>query len=209
MVKAKQQGMVLLSGGIDSPVAAHMVKKMGYSVMAIHFAHEAFTSEEPTVKAKRLAKKLKIKKMYVVDVNDAFAKLASDAQHRLYFVLQKRLMLRTAELVAHKAGCSFLVTGENLGQVSSQTLFNLSVIEKAVKIPVLRPLLTYEKNGIVKIAQEIRTFPISAGPEHCDALGPDHPRTRANLEEVLAEEERLDVGALVEKCAAGAKLVKL
>ena len=204
----KEKGLVLLSGGIDSPVAAHIVKKTGADLAAVHFAHEAFTSEEPTLKAKKLAKKLKLR-LYVVDVNEGFSRIASEAQHRLYFVLQKRLMLRIAEKLARKDKRTFLVTGENLGQVSSQTLYNLSVIDKAVSMPVIRPLLAYEKNDIVRVANEIGTFEISAGPEHCDALGPEHPRTRTRLEDVLKEEEIIDIDALAEKCFKTVKMARL
>ncbi|QQG40030.1 MAG: 7-cyano-7-deazaguanine synthase [Candidatus Aenigmatarchaeota archaeon] len=206
-MQKKDRGLVLLSGGIDSPVAAHAMLRKGYALTAVHFAHEAFTSKEPTDKTKRLAKKLGVR-LYVVDVNDAFAKLASEAQHSLYFVLQKRLMLRVAERLAAKEKCTFLVTGENLGQVSSQTLYNLSVIEQAVSMPVLRPLLTNEKNDIVRVAREIGTFEISAGPEHCDALGPEHPNTKAELDDVLEEEEKIGVDALIEKSLKKARVVR-
>jgi len=97
-------------------------------------------------------------------------------------------MFRKAEEIAIKEGCSFLITGENLGQVSSQTLENLQAIDQAVEIPVLRPLITMDKTETIKIAEKINTFEKSKGKETCDVLGPEHPSTKARLEDILGQE---------------------
>jgi thiamine biosynthesis protein ThiI len=127
----------------------------------------------------------------------------------LYFVLSKRLMVRIAEAIARREGCGYLLTGESLGQVSSQTLPNLRAIDAASTIIVLRPLIGFDKDETVRIAREIGTFEISEGPEICDLLGPAHPATRASLEQVLAEEARLDVDRLVREALAGAREERL
>jgi thiamine biosynthesis protein ThiI len=109
------------------------------------------------------------------------------------------MMVRVAEAVARRDGYSFLVTGENLGQVSSQTLQNLTVIDNAAGIPVLRPLLGFDKQEIISVAKTLGTYETSKGPEICDALGPDKPSTGATLPEILQEETNLDGEELVKK----------
>lgn len=187
MVKA----VVLLSGGIDSPVAAWFIKRLGVELIALHFSNRKFTGDEPEKKARKLAKFLGIKKFICIDASDVFEKIATRCNRRYYFVLMKRYMMREAEKIAKKEGCSFIVTGESIGQVSSQTLSNLIAITKAVSMPIVRPLLTMDKQEIVDLAKKIGTFEISKGPEVCDLLGPKHPVTRSKHEELLKEEELL------------------
>jgi len=124
-------------------------------------------------------------------------------------VLSKRLMARVAGAMAPGLGCAAIATGENIGQVSSQTLPNLSSIDRAAPLPVLRPLLAYDKVDIVGIAQGIGTFDISKGPELCDVLGPAHPSTGAALARVEREEGRVDVDDLVARGLAGVRVVDL
>jgi|SRR3989338_3198730 len=185
------KGLLLLSGGFDSPVAGYLMKKQSVEVLAVHFSSKLVTDEESEKKSRQLAEKLGFKKFFVVDISQQLIKISKEANHRLYFVLMKRLMYRLAEKIAERERCDFLITGENLAQVSSQTLQNLSVIDKSVKMTVMRPLLGLDKEEIIKISREINTFEISKGPEHCDALGPAHPITKAKLEEVLKEEAAL------------------
>src|SRR3989442_6403530 len=113
-------------------------------------------------------------------------------------------MVRIAEAIARREGCAYLLTGESLGQVSSQTLQNLRAIDAAASMVVLRPLIGFDKDETVRIAREIGTFAISEGPEICDLLGPAHPATKASLDQVLAEEARVDVDRLVRDALAGA-----
>lgn len=186
------KALALISGGIDSPVAAYLVKKMGVDIIALHFSTELFAGKEPENKAKKLTKKIGAKKFISIDVSKDFERIAKECNHKYYFVLIKRFMMRKAEEIAKKEGCDFIVTGESLGQVSSQTLSNLIAITKSVKIPILRPLLTFDKQEIVKMAEKIGTFEISKGPEVCDLLGPKHPATRSFHERLIEEEKKLN-----------------
>jgi thiamine biosynthesis protein ThiI len=111
-------------------------------------------------------------------------------------------MVRVADAVARERGAPFLATGESLGQVSSQTLPHLAAIDGAATRPILRPLLGWDKEEIIRVAQRIGTFETSKGPEVCDVLGPKHPATHAPIEDVLREESKLDVPSMVEKAIA-------
>lgn len=191
--------LLLLSGGIDSPVAGHLLQRLGATVGAVHFSLEPFTDDAPERKSRELAERLGFRPFYAVPAGDAFAEVAKRAGHRYYFVLSKRLMVRAAEQLALREGFDALATGEALGQVSSQTLPHLGAIQRAAAMPVLRPLLGHDKTEITAIAERIGTFELSKGPEVCDVLGPDHPATAATVERIEAEEARLDVEGLVER----------
>ena len=186
------KGLLLLSGGFDSPVAGHLMQQQGLAVDAMHFSLEPVTDDTAERKCRELAKALGIDRIYVAKVGDAFAEIAAKCTHRHYFVLSKRFMLRVAERIARERGCGFLVTGENLGQVSSQTLQNLTVIDAASKMAVLRPLLGFDKSEIIEVAKKIGTYEISKGPEICDALGPERPSTASTLQMIIEEESKFD-----------------
>jgi thiamine biosynthesis protein ThiI len=192
------KGTLLLSGGIDSPVAGHLIAKQGTEVIALHCSLEPFTDRSPEAKSLKLAASLGFSALYVARLGDALAEIARRARRRYYFVLSKRLMFRVAEALALREGAGSLITGESLGQVSSQTLWNLRAIEAAVELPVLRPLIGWDKVDIIREAERIGSYPVSVGPEVCDVLGPAHPTTRAKLEVVEAEEARLHYDALLE-----------
>jgi thiamine biosynthesis protein ThiI len=185
------KAVVLISGGIDSPVAAWMIKRLGVELIALHFSVEKFAGKEPEEKARKLAEMLGIKKFICIDASEDFEKIATRCSRKYYFVLMKRHMMKKAEEVARKEGADFIVTGESIAQVSSQTLSNLVTITKASSMPIVRPLLAFDKQEIVNIARKIGTFDISIGPEVCDLLGPKHPATRSRLEDIVKEEEKL------------------
>ena len=199
------KGTLLLSGGIDSPVAGHLMAREGTDILALHCSLEPFTDSAPEEKSRRIAEALGFSAFYVAYLGDALAEIARKARRRYYFVLSKRLMFRVAEALARRQAAKFLITGESLGQVSSQTLWNLRVIEAAVDLPVYRPLIGWDKVDIVREAEAIGTYPISVGPEVCDVLGPAHPTTRAKLEVAVAEETRLHYDALLEGSLATLK----
>ena len=190
------KALLLLSGGFDSPVAGHLMRRKGLDVLALHVSLEPVTDDASVTKATRLAAELGFRGLYVVRAGDAFKEIVKRTRHPWYFVLSKRLMMRVASEVARREGCAYLITGESIGQVSSQTLANLAVIDKAASVPVLRPLIGFDKREIIDRAKALGTYDISAGPELCDVLGPEHPRTRATREEVSREEALLDIAAL-------------
>ncbi len=191
------KGLLLLSGGFDSAAAGYLAKESGAEIFAIHFSFEPIVSGEAEKKAEKLSEIIGAKKFFSVKIGKALEKIANDCEHRFYFILMKRLMLKTAEKIAIKKGFDFIITGENLGQVSSQTLSNLSAIEQAVSIPVIRPLLGFDKIEIIDFAKKIGTYEISCGPEMCDILGPKKPATRCSLEKILEEEKKLDEEKLI------------
>ena len=199
-----KKALLLLSGGIDSPVAGYILKRE-YNIDAVHFSIEPFTDNSPELKSKSLAILLGIKKLYIINVSKQFSEIVKQCNHKLYFVLSKRLMIRIAESIAKESGYDCLITGENIGQVSSQTLSNLAVIDKAVSIPVLRPLLTYDKNEIIRIAKKINSFELSKGAEVCDKLGPKHPATFCKEEIVLNEEKNLNTRGMIKEALKDAR----
>jgi thiamine biosynthesis protein ThiI len=183
--------LLLLSGGFDSAVAGKILQDQGYEIHTVHFSYEPFTGKEPQHKAEKLAQHLKFKKPIIINIGKKLKAISEKTEHKYYFVLTKRLMLKLAEKEAKKLKIKYLATGENLAQVSSQTLENLSVIDKVTKLTILKPLLAYEKQEIVDKAKVIGTYELSAGPETCDVLGPKHPTTRAEINQILDEEAKL------------------
>jgi thiamine biosynthesis protein ThiI len=185
--------LLLLSGGLDSPVAGRMLQESGHSVSCVHFSQEPFTDGSPEDKSIDCVDHLGFEGCWVSSAGKVFGELTQHCEHRLYFVLSKRLMLLAADRLAEREGFDALATGENMGQVSSQTLQNLSVIHDVSDRPVLTPLLALDKQEIVDIAREIGTYEVSTGPEMCAVLGPDKPATGAPFEDVLDEEHKIDL----------------
>lgn len=183
--------------------------RQGTEVTALHCSLEPFTDRSPEEKSRKLAARLGFSALYVARLGDALAEIARRGRRRYYFVLSKRLMFRVAEALAIREGAGSLITGESLGQVSSQTLWNLRAIEAAVDLPVLRPLIGWDKVDIVHEAERIGSYPISVGPEVCDVLGPAHPTTRARLDIVEAEEAKMHYDALLEGSLATLEEVSL
>jgi thiamine biosynthesis protein ThiI len=197
------KGILLLSGGFDSPVAGSLMAGQGLELVAAHFSLEPITDDAAAVKARSLCEILGFRSMYIVRVGEAFAEVAHDANLRFYFVLTKRLMVRLADALADRESAEVLVTGENLGQVSSQTIASLRAIDAVARHPVVRPLIGFDKQEIVDRAKAIGTYEVSKGPEICDLLGPPRPATHARLEQILAEEAKLNLDSLVAACLSG------
>lgn len=189
--------LLLLSGGIDSPVAGKLLKDAGYDIVPLHFSYEPFVNNAPEMKCRAAIKKLGFAELTVVKLGKALEAIVSSCNNSLYFVLSKRMMYRIAERVAKENDCEFIATGESLAQVSSQTLQNLVAIDSATSMQVLRPLIGLDKLEIIDIANEIDTFELSKGPEVCDVLGPKHPNTSARISEVEKEEAKIDIEGLV------------
>ena len=194
----------LLSGGIDSPVAAHRLMKRGCQVVFIHFHGLPFLDGTSRTKAADLVQILTRfqyqSRLYLVPFGEIQREVVVGAPAPLRVVLYRRLMGRIAEQIARREHAKALVTGESLGQVASQTLDNLAVIEEAVGMPVLRPLIGSDKEEIVQQARELQTYEISIIPDQdcCRLFVPQHPATVSTVEEVRAAEANLDIEKLVQ-----------
>ncbi len=202
------KGLLLLSGGIDSPVAGWLALKRGVTLEAVHFHSYPYTSERAKEKVFDLCRELaryggKIK-LHLVHFTEIQTELRLKTPERLTITLMRRMMLRIAERLAEKQGALALITGDSLGQVASQTMESINVIERVSAIPVFRPLIALDKTEIVTIAQRICTYPISVRPyeDCCTVFLPEYPVTRPQLAEVEAAEAVLDVESLVENSLA-------
>lgn len=194
----------LLSGGLDSPVASYRMMKRGCRLDFVHFHSYPFLDRTSQDKAARLAESLiryqYAARLFLVPFGDIQQQIVGVAPPPYRVVLYRRCMLRIAAALARRTGAQALVTGESLGQVASQTLQNLRVIETVSPLPVLRPLIGMDKAEIIREAQAIETHDISILPDQdcCTLFVPRHPATRAALEPVEAAESKLDIPALVD-----------
>ena len=206
--ESMKKAIALLSGGQDSPVAIDLLKSK-LEIIAIHFHQLPLTDEREIEKVKQLQKKLKVKKLYLVAFTPLLKEIVSKCEHRFYFVISKVAMLKAAEIIADKEEAEFLITGENLSQVSSQTLSNLVSITKPIKKIILRPLLTYDKIEIIHHAEKIGTFEISKGPELCCLLGPKKPATKSDPERIQKEIEKISLQEVLEHQLNEAEIIFL
>jgi thiamine biosynthesis protein ThiI len=134
--------------------------------------------------------------------------LTTKCNHKDYFILSKILMFKTAELIAEKEKAKYLITGENLAQVSSQTLSNLNVITKNLKLEIFRPVLTFDKQEIINLAKKIGTYETSKGPEICCLLGPKSPSTKSNPEKIAAQLEKLELDKIMKESLNKAEVLE-
>ena len=198
------KGLVLLSGGIDSPVATFLMAHRGMMIEAVHFHSYPYTSERAYEKVKDLAKLLttycgKIK-MTSINLLPIQEQIVMNCPEEETTILVRRFMMKIAERVAKKSECQMLITGESLGQVASQTSDSIVVTDAAVSMPVMRPLIAMDKTQIIDIAREIGTFDISIQPfeDCCTVFLPKHPVTKPKLSKILESESKLDCEALIE-----------
>ena len=191
--------VVLLSGGIDSPVAAWKMIKRGCTPIFVHFHSFPYTNKESQEKAKQIAGLLAHyalrAKIYFVPFAEVQRHIMVDTPLATRVILYRRYMLRLAEQIAHREKARVLVTGDSVGQVASQTIENIDVISRAVSMPILRPVIGDDKIEITDLARRIGTFDISIQPDQdcCSLFVPKHPETKANLAEIEKSEARLDV----------------
>src|SRR2546426_2842324 len=176
------------------------MSRQGLHLIAAHFSLEPITDDAAAMRGRPGWGTLGLLSLYVVRVGEGFAEVAKKANRRFYFILTKRLMVRLADAIADLEDAEVLVTGENLGQVSSQTVASLRAIDAVARHPILRPLIGFDKQEIVDRAKSIGTYEVSKGPEICDLLGPPRPSTHARLDQILAEETKLDLPGLVMSC---------
>jgi thiamine biosynthesis protein ThiI len=201
------RGIVLMSGGIDSPVAAYRMMRRGLRCFFLHFSGMPLTGPESIYKAYALVRGLDRfqggSRLFVVAFGKTQQRLAASGASRLQIMAQRRLMLKTAEALAGRLGAAALITGDSLGQVSSQTLANLTALDDAVGLPILRPLIGRDKVEIMAEARQIRTLALSELPDQdcCTLLTPRHVETRARIDDLRRIEARLEAGDLAEELA--------
>lgn len=205
----------LISGGIDSPVSSYLMLMNGVGVVYAHFHSFPFASKASIHKVIQLVKVLSRyqspSKLYLIPFGNIQAYLRTRVNPRYLVILYRRFMLRIAEKVAEREGADALVTGESLGQVSSQTLQNLRVIDAAVEIPVLRPLIGLDKEEIVNVAKKIGTYEISIRPQEdcCTLFVPRKQVTAAKLDHVEKIEKDISIKELVDEAIKSAEEMEL
>ena len=208
------KGLVLLSGGIDSPVAAWMMAKRGMRLEAVHFHSYPYTDRRAQEKVEQLAGILAaycgpfaLHAINLLPIQEAIAAHCREDEMTIHI---RRFMMRIAEKVARETRCDMLITGENLGQVASQTAEALVVTDEVVALPVMRPLIALDKVDIIAKAKEIGTYETSIQPyeDCCSVFLPKHPVTKPKLEKIKMSESGLDVAALVEAALADTETVR-
>ena len=193
----------LISGGIDSPVAAYYLLKRGAQVTFLHFHSVPYTNRASIEKVRevvRVLNKFQMKgKLILAELAPIQREIMTATDQKFRVILYRRFMFRIAEAIAKKVRATAIITGESLGQVASQTLENMGVIEEVTKLPVLRPLVGMDKQEIINRAITIGTYDISIQPEQdcCSLFVPKHPATKASLEAVLLNEKNLNIKELV------------
>lgn len=206
---------VLISGGIDSPVAAWMMARRGVELTAVHFASPPYTSERAEQKVRDLLTALTgytgRVTMYTVPFAKVQEEIMAKCPEELFTILMRRFMMRAAERIAREESCSALITGESLGQVASQTMEGIVCTDAVAGMPVFRPLIGMDKTDIIALARRIGTYDISIEPyeDCCTIFTPRHPRTKPELKRILKAEQALDCEALVEGCVGSVKKTRI
>ena len=211
---ASGRGMLMLSGGIDSPVAGYMMAKRGMKLDAVHFHSYPYTSIAAREKVEELAKKVAEYcngiNLYVVKFTEIQEAIHEKCPEELMITMMRRFMMRIAERLALSNGGQAIITGESLGQVASQTIESITSSNSVVKMPVLRPLIAFDKLDRIEIAKKIDTFDTSVLPyeDCCTVFLPKYPAIKPRMETVLKAEAKLDVEALIENAIQNVEVVK-
>ncbi len=206
---------ILISGGIDSPVAAYMMAKRGIQLTGIHFASPPYTSERAEMKVISLLEKVSVYAgripLHIVPFTHIQEEIGRVCPEELFTLIMRRFMMRIASRIAHDTECGALITGESVGQVASQTIPALACTDAVADLPVFRPVIGMDKEEIIAIARRIDTFETSIQPyeDCCTVFTPRHPRTRPRLAEVEAAEQLLAVDELIEEAIAGVRLMHI
>lgn len=203
---------ILISGGIDSPVAAYMMAKRGLVLNAIHFASPPYTSPQAEEKVHNLLRKVSRYSgnitLFTVGFTEIQEAIRDNCPEELFTLVMRRFMMRISQRIADREECKALITGESLGQVASQTLNALACTDAVVSIPVFRPVIGLDKEEIIKISRQIDTFDISIEPyeDCCTVFTPKHPKTKPQISILEQAELSLDVDALIERALENTKI---
>lgn len=209
------KGLLMLSGGIDSPVAGYLALKRGVDLEMVHFFSPPYTSEQALNKAKELTAKLApyVGKIRFIQV--PFAEIQEtvkkDVPAGYLMTIQRRFMLRLCEKIAEQRHALAIFNGESLGQVASQTMESMAAINDVTSMPILRPVVSMDKNDIIKVAEEIDTFNLSIKPyeDCCTVFAPTAPKTKPRIDRSREYESKLDVDGLIERSLAGIKITEI
>ena len=205
------RGAVLISGGIDSPVAAWMMAKRGLALTGIHFASPPYTSPMAEKKVHDLLSKVAVYSgrvaLFTVPFTEIQENIRDHCPEEFFTLVMRRMMMRIAGRVAQQDNCSALITGESLGQVASQTVYALGCTDAVAQMPVLRPLIGMDKDEIVRISRMIDTFELSSLPyeDCCTVFTPRHPRTRPTVEQLERVESAVEWDEMIERAVADTK----
>jgi thiamine biosynthesis protein ThiI len=209
------KALLMISGGIDSPVAGYLAMKRGVDLEMVHFFSPPYTSQQALEKAKELTAKLAVFcgsiKFIQVPFTEIQETIKRDVPEGYLMTVQRRLMLNLAALIAQKREALAIFNGESIGQVASQTLESMVAINDVTNLPVLRPVVSMDKNEIIAIAQKIGTFDLSIMPfeDCCTIFAPPAPKTKPRLDRARLYESRLDVAGLIKRALAGIKITEI
>ena len=206
---------ILISGGIDSPVAAYMMAKLGLVLNAIHFASPPYTSPQAEEKVHNLLRKVSKYSgnicLFTVGFTEIQEEIRDKCPEDLFTLIMRRFMMRISQRIAEKEDCKALITGESLGQVASQTLNALACTDAVCEMPVFRPLIGLDKDEIIKVSRKIDTFDISIEPyeDCCTVFTPKHPKTKPQISIIEAAEQALDIESLIDRAIANTTIMNI
>ena len=206
---------ILISGGIDSPVAAYMMAKRGISLTGIHFASPPYTSERAEMKVISLMEQVGVyagrMALHIVPFTHIQEEIGRACPEELFTLIMRRFMMRIASRIAKEQECGALITGESVGQVASQTIPAIACTDAVAELPVFRPVIGMDKEEIIAIARRIDTFETSIQPyeDCCTVFTPRHPRTRPRIAEIEAAEAAFAVDELVKEAVEGVRVVRI
>lgn len=211
-VGSSGKAMLLLSGGIDSPVAGWMMAKRGVHIAAIHYVSPPYTSERAQLKVEQLCEKLTDYcggiAFYCVPFTEIQEAIKDNCPEEFFTIIMRRLMMEIAQRISEKDGCQALITGESVGQVASQTMSAIACTDAVCRIPVFRPCIGMDKTEIIEIARKIDTFDISTLPyeDCCTVFTPRHPKVRPHLEDIEKAQESFDFEPLIQKAVENTEM---
>lgn len=211
-VGSSGKGMLMLSGGIDSPVAGYLAMKRGVEIEAVHFASPPYTSEQALQKAKDLTEKLTPYVGSIQFIEVPFTEIQEEIKQHTpqgyWMTLTRRMMLRLTDAIREIRYGLVIINGESLGQVASQTLHSMVAINEVTSTPIIRPVVTMDKTEIIELAEKIDTFELAIQPfeDCCTIFAPPQPKTRPKMDKVLELEKRLDIEGMMARCLTGLKI---